>query len=130
MGGHPIFIRVDRNGVHRKLMGCTEYTDGDFLEMEEMAFSHESKLVMESYPSVCNKDLCQGPAVTSRLASHSLDGVHGRARYTGRGGKDGREPGGVKGGGHGWGPMKSWSKIASNALYSVGGGRGVNPIGI
>ena len=33
MSGHPIFVRVDRNGVHRELMGGTEYADGDFLEM-------------------------------------------------------------------------------------------------
>ena len=33
MSGHPIFVRVDRNGVHRELMSSTEYADSDFLEM-------------------------------------------------------------------------------------------------
>jgi hypothetical protein len=36
MSGHPIFVRVDRNGVHRELMGGTEYADCDFLEMDGM----------------------------------------------------------------------------------------------
>lgn len=105
MSRHPVFVRVDRNGVHREFMSRTEYADGDFLEMEEMVFGHASRLVMKSYPSVCDKDLCQGPAVTSRLTAHGLDGVHGRARHTGRGGKDGCEPGGMKSR-HGWGPMR------------------------
>jgi hypothetical protein len=119
MSGQPIFIRVDRDGVHRELVGRTEDADGDFLEK---IFYHASRLVMKSYSSVCDKDLCQGPAVTSRLASHGLDGVHGRARHTGCGDKDGCEPGGVKGR-HGWGPMRNRSRIASDGLYMrLGGG--------
>ena len=77
-------------------MGSTEYADCDFLEMDENGVICV-ELVMKSYPTVCNKDLCQRAAVTSRLASHSLDGVHRRAWYTRRCGKDRREPGGVKG---------------------------------
>ncbi len=122
MSGQPIFVRVDRNGVHRELMCRAKYADGDFLETEENDIWSYVELMMKSYPAVCDEDLCQGPAVTSRLTSHSLDGVHRRARYTGRGGKDGCEPGGVKCR-HGWGPMRNRSRTAMGALYSVGGSK-------
>ena len=36
MSGHPIFIRIDRDCVHRKLVGRAEDTDGNFLETDEM----------------------------------------------------------------------------------------------
>ncbi len=59
-----------------------------------------------SYPAICDKDLCQGPAVARRLAAHGLNGVHRRAWSTGGSGKDGCEPGGMKCR-HDGGPMKS-----------------------
>jgi hypothetical protein len=42
-----------------------------------------------------------------RLAAHGLNRVHWRAWRTGGGGKDGREPGGMKGTRHDGGTMKS-----------------------
>lgn len=40
-----------------------------------------------------------------RLAAHGLNRVHWRTWRTGGGGKDGREPGGMKGTRHGGGAM-------------------------
>jgi hypothetical protein len=36
MSGHPIFIRIDRDCMHRKFVGRAEDTDGNFLETDEM----------------------------------------------------------------------------------------------
>lgn len=36
MSGHSIFIRIDRDCMHRKLVGRAEDTDGNFLEKDGM----------------------------------------------------------------------------------------------
>jgi hypothetical protein len=36
MSRHPIFIRIDCDCMHRKLVGRAEDTDGNFLETDEM----------------------------------------------------------------------------------------------
>ena len=36
MSGHPIFIRIDRDCMHRKLVSRAEDTDSNFLETDEM----------------------------------------------------------------------------------------------
>ena len=61
-----------------------------------------------SYPAVGDKDLCEGPTMTSRLATHGLNGVHRCAWRTGGSRKDGREPSGMKGrhDGGGWEPCE------------------------
>ena len=100
MSGHPILIRIDRDCMHRKFVGRAEDADGNFLEMGKMeCYVGEAKRRVHalSYPTVCDKDLCQRPAVARRLAAHGLDRVHRRAWNTGGSGKDGCEPGGMKG---------------------------------
>ncbi len=83
---------------------------------------------MKAYPAVCDEDLCQGPAMTSRLTSHGLNGVHGRPWYAGCSSKDGREPGRVKCR-HGWGPMRNRSRTDARLYIRLGEGQWVNPIG-
>jgi hypothetical protein len=112
MSRHPIFIRINRDCMHRKLVGRAEDTDGNFLETDEMEYyvgvdSNAEFIVIISYPAICDKDLCQGPAMARRLAAHGLNRVHRRAWCTGAGGKDGSEPGGMKGTRHGGGTMRS-----------------------
>ena len=124
MSGHPIFVRVDRDSVHREFMGGAEDANCNFLDMKRDGIICV-EFVIRSYPAICDEYFCQGPAVTSRLASHSLDGVHGRARYTWRCSKDRCEPRGVKGR-HGWGPMRKRSRRATGLYIRLGG---VNPIG-
>ena len=36
MSGQPIFIGIDRDGVHRKLVGGAKDTDGNFLGTDEI----------------------------------------------------------------------------------------------
>jgi len=118
MSGHPILIRIDRDCMHRKLVGRAEDTDGNFLETYEMVWCvGEAKRQVQvlSYPAVCDKDLCQGPAVARRLAAHGLNRVHRRTWHTRGGGKDGCEPGGVKSR-HDGGPMKSRQRGVYKAL--------------
>jgi hypothetical protein len=90
--------------MHRKLVGRAEDTNGNFLETDEMECyvgGLKRRVYEESYPAVCDKDLCQGPAMARRLAAHGLNRVHRRAWRTGGDGKDGCEPGGMKGARHG-----------------------------
>src|SRR5712671_3456559 len=121
--------------MHRKFVCRAKDADGDFLEMGEIICGSCTKLVVFSYPAVCDKDFCQGPAVTSSLAAHGLDGVHGRARRTGGSGKYRCKPGGVKsrhdGGSDGdatgllqdfiigWGRAKTRWEAAINAFKKV-----------
>jgi hypothetical protein len=90
--------------MHRKLVGRAEDTDGNFLETGEME-CYVGGLI--SYPTVCDKDLCQGPAMARRLAAHGLNRVHWRAWGAGGGGEHRCEPGGMKATRHGGGRMKS-----------------------
>jgi hypothetical protein len=109
MSRQPILIRIDRDCMHRKLMGRAEDADGNFLGTDQkVQYVDEAKPRVQelSYPAVCDKDLGQRPAMARRLPAHGLDRVHRRAWHTGGSGKDGCEPGGMKGR-HDGGPMKS-----------------------
>lgn len=52
MSGHPILVRVDRDGMHRELMGSPEHSDRDFLRYERVRYWHRS-----SYKSLYARDL-------------------------------------------------------------------------
>jgi len=81
-------------------------TDGQTDEMECYVSGPERRVHELSYPAVCDKNLCQGPAMARRLAAHGLNRVHRRAWCTGGGSKDGCEPRGMKGR-HDGGPINS-----------------------
>lgn len=57
MSGHPIFVRVDRDGVHREFMGGAEDANGDFLNMKRNGIICV-EFVMKSYPAICDENFC------------------------------------------------------------------------
>lgn len=59
MSGHSILIRVDRDCMHRELVGRAEDADGDFLEKDEtVCVSYAESIGYRTYPTVCNKYFC------------------------------------------------------------------------
>ena len=127
MSRHPILIRIDRDCMHRKLVGRAENADGNFLEKDGMecymgGLKRRVHVIIVSYPAICDKDLCQGATMARRLAAHGLNRVHWRAWRTRGGGKDGGEPRGMKATTtrHGGGVMKSRREVTRFFIVGLG----------
>lgn len=64
MRGHPIFIRIDRDRMHREFVGRAEDADGNFLETSKIGMRIKCRVHGPPYPAVGDKDLCQRSSVT------------------------------------------------------------------
>jgi hypothetical protein len=62
MSGHTILIRIDRDCMHRKLMGRAEDTNSDFLETDQMDwFVGNADFMSYRTPRFATRILVRGP---------------------------------------------------------------------